>query len=138
MSAHIINIAPEIEAAIHAGQLTKIEITEARMKLADGVFTINAKDLLTPKTKTAVEGEQPKSTKERQREFVKRKKDAGFKKDWLHHSIQELAEQAGGQEKIAVSVDRLLIRAEAAERRADAAEAEVRRLKARRWWRFWH
>ena len=28
-------------------------------------------------------------------------------------------------------------RAEAAERRAEAAETEVQRLKARRWWQLW-
>jgi hypothetical protein len=138
MTAQIVYLEPDVEAAIRGGRLTHIDITEARMQLKDGVLSLRASDLLPPKIKSNEEVKEAKTSNERQREFVKRKKDAGFKKDWLHHSIQDLAEQAGGQENIAVSVERLLIRAAAAEKRADAAEAEVRRLKARRWWRFWH
>ena len=137
MTAQIINIEPEIEAAIREGRLTQIEVTKARMTLSNGVLSLKASDLLPPKIKTADAIEQIKSGKERQREFVQRKKDAGYKKEWLHHSIQELAEETGGQENIVASVDLLRKRAEAAEKRADKAEAEVRRLKARRWWRFW-
>lgn len=53
MTAQIVNIAPEIQAAIHTDELSQIEITEARMRLKDGVFTLNAKDLLPPKEDTA-------------------------------------------------------------------------------------
>lgn len=144
MTAQIINIDPEIEAAIHAGQLTKIEITEARMKLEDGVFTLNAKDLLPPKAKTVADGQQPKSNTERQHKFTQRKKEAGFKKDWLHNSVAALADEIGGQENIFAEICKLRTRAEKAEEiaaadklRAEKAEAEVRRLQARRWWRFW-
>lgn len=137
MTAQIINIEPEVEAAIRDGRLTQIEITKARMTLVNGVLSLKASDLLPPKVKTADAVEQTKTGKERQRQFVQRKKDAGFKKDWLHHTIQVLAEEAGGQENIVANVDLLRKRAEAAEARADKAEAEVRRLKAGRWWRFW-
>lgn len=88
MTAQIVNIAPEIKAAIHAGQLTKIEITEARMKLQDGVFTLNAKDLLPPKEVSAEEKNKPQTSAERQRamESVRKKPDLlgiGFTKAFL-------------------------------------------------------
>lgn len=144
MTAQIIHMDPEVEAAIRDGRLAQIEITEARMKLADGVLSLKARDLLPPKTTTCEEIQKAKTAKERQREFVQRKVDAGFKKDWLHHSVLELAEEAGGQENIAGEVVALRQRAEAAEqnaeaeqRRAETAESEIRRLKSRRWWRFW-
>lgn len=137
MTAQIINMEPEVEAAIREGRLTKIEITEARMKLADGVLSLKASDLLPPKIKTGEEVKEAKTAKERQREFVQRKKDAGFKKDWLHESLLPLAEEAGGQENIAKEIEKLRQRAEAAEQRAEAAETEIQRLKARRWWRLW-
>ena len=145
MTAQIIHMDPEVEAAIRDGRLAHIEITEARMKLADGVHSLKARDLLPSKTKTSEEVQKAKTAKERQREFVKRKRDAGFKKDWLHHSIQDLAEQAGGQENIVTVIATLRVRAENAEqmvaaerKRADEAEEEVRRLQVRRWWQFWH
>lgn len=144
MTAHFEPIDPEIEAAIHSGRLTKIEFTEARMKLSNGVFTLNAKDLLPTKIDKAAEDERPRTNKERQHAFTQRKKDAGFKKDWLHESIAILADKSGGQENIASKMEELLARAERAERiaafeklRAEAAEAEILRLKARRRWRFW-
>lgn len=130
MTAQIINMDPEVEAAIREGRLTEIEITEARMKLTNGVFTLKARDLLPPKIKTDEEVKEAKTAKERQREFVQRKKDAGFKKDWLHESLLPLAEEAGGQEHIATEIEKL-------RQRAEAAEAEVQRLKARRWWQLW-
>ncbi|MDF9304778.1 hypothetical protein P5P81_20720 [Tritonibacter mobilis] len=144
MSAQIFNIDPEIEAAIHAGRLTKIEITEARMKLSGGVFTLNAKDLLPPKVSNDTDEDQPKTSKERQRAYTQRKKEAGYKKDWLHRSVAILADEIGGQENIAAEIEALRLRAEEAEQmaafersRAEAAEAEVLRLRARSWWRFW-
>ena len=96
MTAQIIHMEPEIEAAIRDGRLTQIEITEARMRLADGVLSLKASDLLPPKIKTPEEAAKAMTTKERQAKFVKGKKDTGFKKGWLHHSIEELAEEAGG------------------------------------------
>lgn len=144
MTAKIINIDPEVEAAIHAGQLTKIEITEARMRLTDGVFTLTAKDLMPPKINKDADGDQPKTNKERQRAYTQRKKEAGFKKDWLHRSVEILANEIGGQENITTEIENLRARAEEAKKmaaiyksRAEVAEAEVLRLKARRWWRFW-
>jgi len=144
MTAHIINIAPEIETAIHEGSLTKIEITAASMKLADGVFTLKAKDLLPPKIDTAAASEKPKTGKEGQRAFTQRKKEAGFRKDWLHQSILTLAEELGGQESIATEMEKLRARLYNAEKkatyerlRADAAEAKIQRLKLRPWWRLW-
>ena len=80
MTAQIVNIAPEIEAAIHAGKLTKIEITEACMKLHDGVFTLNAKDLLPPKEVSAERTDKPQTNAERQRAWVKRKRKPGLLK----------------------------------------------------------
>lgn len=137
MTAQIVHLEPEVEAAIRDGRLAQIELTEARMKLSGGVLSLKARDLLPPKIKTCEEVNKAKTTKERQRKFVQRKVDAGFKKDWLHHSVMELAEEAGGQEYIATNFDQLRKRAEAAEKRAATAEAEVQRLKALRWWRFW-
>lgn len=137
MTAQIIHLEPEVEAAIREGRLTQIEITEARMNLADGVLSLRARDLLPPKIKTGEEVKEAKTAKERQREFVQRKKNAGFKKDWLHESLLPLAEEAGGQENIATVVKTLRQRAELAEQRAEVAEAEVQRLKSRRWWLFW-
>lgn len=144
MTAQIVNIAPEIEAAIHAGQLTKIEITEARMKLQDGVFTLNAKDLLPPKEVSAEKKDKPQTNAERQRAWVKRKKDAGLVNDWIHESVLAMTKEFGTPEEFAAEIARLRARAEEAEaiaasekQRADAALAEVQRLKSRRWWRFW-
>jgi len=144
MTAQILNIDPEIAAAIHAGKLTKIEITEARMKLSGGVFTLNARDLLPPRVSNEADEGQPKPNKERQRAYTQRKKEAGYKKDWLHRSVATLADEIGGQENIASEIEKLRVRAEEAERmaafersRAEAAEAEVLRLRARSWWRFW-
>lgn len=130
MTAQIINMEPEVEAAIREGRLTQIEITEARIKLADGILSLKASDLLPPKIKTEDEANKAKTAKERQREFVQRRKDAGFKKDWLHESLLPLAEEAGGQENIAKEIEKL-------RQRAEAAEAKVRRLKDRCWWRLW-
>lgn len=138
MTAQIIHLEPEVEAAIREGRLTQIEFTDARMKLSDGVLSLRARDLLPPKIKTGEEVKEAKTAKERQREFVQRKKDAGFKKDWLHESLVLLAEEAGGQENIATVVKNLRQRAVAAEQRAELAEAVVQRLKSRRWWLFWH
>lgn len=137
MTAQIIHLEPEVEAAIREGRLTQIEFTDARMKLSDGVLSLRARDLLPPKIKTGEEVKEAKTAKERQREFVQRKKDAGFKKDWLHESLVLLAEEAGGQENIATVVKNLRQRAVAAEQRAELAEAVVQRLKSRRWWLFW-
>lgn len=144
MTAQIVNIAPEIEAAIHAGQLTKIEITEASMRLKDGVFTLNAKDLLPPKSEHSKDKNKPKSNAERQRELTERRKEAGLVREWVHNSVLSVAEELGGSEEIAMEIERLRVRAEKAEeiaasekQRADAAMAEVQRLKSRRWWRFW-
>jgi hypothetical protein len=144
MTAQIVNIAPEIEAAIHAGELTKIEITEARMKLQDGVFTLNAKDLLPPKEVSAEGKGKPQSNADRQRAMVKRKKEAGLVKDWVHKSVLAMTKDFGEPEEFAAEIERLRARAEEAEaiaatekQRADAAMAEVQRLKSRRWWRFW-
>ncbi|QDY69308.1 hypothetical protein [Qingshengfaniella alkalisoli] len=144
MTEEIINTDPDIEAAFHAGQLTKIEITAASMTLSDGVFTLNAKDILPPKIKNPADEAQPKTNKERQRAYTQRKKDAGFKKDWIHESVAILADEVGGQECIVAEIERLRTRAEMAEERAaaerlraEAAEADVKRLKALRWWQFW-
>lgn len=144
MTAQIVNIAPEIKAAIHAGQLTKIEITEARMKLQDGVFTLNAKDLLPPKEVSAEEKNKPQTSAERQRAMVERKKEAGLVRDWVHKSVLAMTKDFGEPEEFAAEIERLRARAEEAEaiaatekQRADAAMAEVQRLKSRRWWRFW-
>lgn len=137
MTAQIIHLEPEVEAAIREGKLTQIEITDARMKLSDGVLSLRARDLLPPKIKTGEKVKEAKTATERQREFVQRKKDAGFKKDWLHESLVPLAKEAGGQENITTVVKNLRQRAEAAEQRAEVAEAEVQRLKSRRWWLFW-
>ena len=144
MTAQIVNIAPEIEAAIHAGKLTKIEITEARMKLQDGVFTLNVKDLLPPKEVSAVDENKPQTSAERQRALVERKKEAGLVRDWVHKSVLSMAKEFGEPEEFAAEIERLRARAKEAEeiaasekQRADAAVAEVQRLKSQRWWRFW-
>lgn len=144
MTAQIVNIAPEIEAAIHAGELTKIEITEARMKLQNGVFTLNAKDLLPPKEVSAEGKDKPQTNAERQRAMVKRKKEAGLVRDWVHESVLAMTKECGEPEEFAAEIERLRARAEEAEaiaasekQRADAAVAEVQRLKSRRWWWFW-
>jgi hypothetical protein len=144
MTAQIVNIAPEIQASIHAGELAKIEITEARMQLKDGVFTLNAKDLLPPKSEPAEGKNKPKSNAERQRALAERKKEAGLVRDWVHKSVLSMAKELGSPEEFALEIERLRSRAEEAEamaalekQRADAAMAEVQRLKSRRWWRFW-
>lgn len=144
MTSQIFNVDPEIEAAIQAGKITKIELTEARMKLSGGVFTLNAKDLLPPKAIKDADANQPKTNKERQRAYSQRRKEAGFKKDWLHQSVATLADEIGGQEKISGEIETLRLRVEEAEQiaafersRAEAAEAEILRLRARSWWRFW-
>lgn len=134
MTAQIIQMEPEIEAAIREGRLTKVEITAAQMRLADGVLSLKASDLLPPKIKTGEEVQEAMTAKERQRKFVQGKKEAGFKKNWLHHSIEELAEEVGGQEHISGRIEELRQRAEAAELRAETAEAEILRLRSRRWW----
>jgi len=130
MTAQIINMEPEVEAAIRDGRLTQIKITEARMKLSDGVLSLKASDLLPPKIKTGEEIQEAKTAKERQREFVQRKHNAGFKKDWLHQSIAMLADEVGGQENIADNIKQL-------RQRAETAEAQLQRLKGRVWWQFW-
>ncbi|MBW6417023.1 hypothetical protein [Celeribacter sp. PS-C1] len=137
MTAQIIHIDPEIETAIRDGKLSEIEITEAHMRLSNGALLLRARDLLPQKVNTDEEKAQAKTAKQRQRDFVKRKNEAGFKKDWLHQSIQELAEAVGGQENIASCIHRLRKRAEIAEHRAEMAEAEIHRLKSKRWWLFW-
>ncbi|KMW57694.1 hypothetical protein AIOL_002660 [Candidatus Rhodobacter oscarellae] len=144
MTAQIVNIDPEIQAAIHSGELAKIEITEARMKLKDGVFTLNAKDLLAPKPEPAEGKNKPKSGAERQRALAVRRKEAGLVKDWVHKSVLSMAKEFGEPEEFAAEIARLRARVEEAEamatsekQRADAAMAEVQRLKSRRWWRFW-
>jgi hypothetical protein len=137
MTAQIINIEPKVEAAIREGRLTHINITEAQLRLSKGVLSLKATDLLPPVIKTGEEIKEAMTSKERQAKFVKGKKDAGFKKDWLHQSVALLAEETGGQENITAEVEKLRKRAEDAEKRAKAAEAEVQRL-GRRWWRFWH
>ncbi|NVK20526.1 MAG: hypothetical protein HWE30_17665 [Methylocystaceae bacterium] len=144
MTAQIINIDPKLEAAIRGGTLTKIEITEARMKLSDGVLTLHAKDLLPQRETCDADGIPTKTNKERQHAFAQRKKEAGFKKDWLHSSIALLANQIGGQENISAEIENLRVRVKEAEEmaafersRADAAQAEISRLKSRSWWRFW-
>lgn len=137
MTAQIVHVEPEVEAAIRDGRLTQIELTDARMKLSGGVLSLKARDLLSTGTQTCEGVQKAKTAKERQRKFVQRKADAGFKKNWLHHSVLKLAEEAGGQEYIATNFDQLRKRAEAAEKRAATAEAEVQRLKALRWWQFW-
>ncbi|UWQ83089.1 hypothetical protein [Leisingera caerulea] len=48
MTAQIFHLEPEVEAAIREGKLTQIEITDARMKLSDGVLSLRARDLLPP------------------------------------------------------------------------------------------
>lgn len=55
-----------------------------------------------------------------------------------------MAKEFGEPEEFAAEIARLRARAEEAEtmaalekQRADAAMAEVQRLKFRRWWRFW-
>lgn len=144
MTAQIVNIGPEIQAAIHAGELAKIEITEARMRLKDGVFTLNAKDLMPTKAEPAEDKNKPKSNAERQRALAERRKEAGLVREWVHKSVLAMAEDLDGSEEIALEIERLRARAEEAEqlamsekRRADDAMAEVQRLKSRRWWRFW-
>lgn len=144
MTAQIVNITPEVEAAIHAGELAKIEITEARMRLKDGVFTLNAKDLLPQKTEPNGDKSKPKSGAERQRALAERKREAGLVRDWVHKSVLSMAKEFGKPEEFAAEIERLRARAEEAEamvvsekQRADAAVAEVQRLKSRRWWWFW-
>ena len=144
MTAQIVNLDPEIQAAIHAGELSKIEITEARMRLKDGVFTLNAKDLLPPKTEPTEGKSKAKSNAERQRALAERKKEAGLVRDWVHKSVLAMSKEFGKPEEFAAEIERLRARAEEAEeiaasekQRADAAMAEVQRLKSRRWWRFW-
>lgn len=144
MTAQILNIDPDIQAAIHAGELSKIEITDARMRLKDGVFTLNAKDLLPPKTEPTEGKSKAKSNAERQRALAERKKKAGLVRDWVHKSVLSMTKEFGKPEEFAAEIARLRARAEEAEsmaalekRRADAAMAEVQRLKSRRWWRIW-
>lgn len=144
MTAQNINIEPELEAAIHVGELAKIEITEARMRLKNGVLTFNAKDLLRTEAGPTEREKKPKSNAERQRALTKRRKEAGLVREWVHKSVLSMAEELGGPDQLAVEIDRLRARAEEAEemaasekQRADAAVAEVQRLKSRRWWRFW-
>lgn len=52
MTAQIVHMEPEVEAAMRDGKLTQIELTEARMKLSGGVLSLKARDLLPPRTKT--------------------------------------------------------------------------------------
>ncbi len=144
MTAQIVNIDPEIQTAIHAGELAKIEITEARMRLKDGVFTLNAKDLLPPITELTEGKSKPRSNAERQRALSERKKEAGLVRDWVHKSVLAMTKEFGEPEEFAAEIARLRARAEEAEsmaalekQRADAAMAEVQRLKSRRWWRIW-
>ncbi|MBW6419344.1 hypothetical protein [Celeribacter sp. PS-C1] len=134
MTAQIIHIDPEIETAIRDGKLSEIEITEAHMRLSNGALLLRARDLLPQKIKADEEKAQAKTPKQRQRDFVKRKNEAGFKKDWVHQSIQELAEAVGGQENIASCLQQLRKRAEIAEQRAEVAEAEIQRMKSKRGW----
>ncbi|CUH76293.1 hypothetical protein TRM7557_00807 [Tritonibacter multivorans] len=96
MTAQIVNIAPEIEAAILAGELSTIEVTEARMKLQDGVFTLNAKDLLPPKQDPTESKKKPKSGAERQRALAERKKEAGLVRDWVHKTVLAMTKERGG------------------------------------------
>lgn len=144
MNAQNMNIHPEIEAAVNVEQLNEIKITEACMKISGGVLTLSVKDSLRPKSNRGSCEEQPKTNNERQRTYAQRKKDAGFKKDWLHKSVAALAGEFNGQEKIAAEIAKLRARAEAAEAiatmerlRAEKAEAKVQRMKARRWRLFW-
>jgi putative protein kinase ArgK-like GTPase of G3E family len=113
------------------------------MQLSTGVLTLNAKDLLPPKVNDEDE-DKPKTNRERQRAHTRRKKEAGYKKDWLHRSVTILADEIGGQENVVAEIESLRTRAEAAEKmaaaerkRADAAEAGVLSLSARSWWQFW-
>lgn len=130
MTAHIVQMDPEVEAAIHEGRLTQIELTEAQLKLKEGTLCLRASDLLPPKIKTKEQAEKAKTTKERQAKFKKQKTEAGFKRGWIHESILALADQLGGQENIAKEIEKL-------RRRAEAAETELQNLKAPIWWKFW-
>lgn len=144
MTAQIVNIDPETQAAIHAGELSKIEITEARITLKDGVFTLNAKDLLPPNSDSVDDKKRAKSGKERQQALAKRRKEAGLVRDYVHKDILAMAKELGGPEEFAAEIEKLRTRAKKAEamvemekQRAEAAEAEVQRLTSRRWWCFW-
>ena len=128
MTAEVIQMESEIEDAIKQGTLTHIKITDAQMRLTDGVFTLRARDLLPPKVMTTEEAKQAKTSKERQAKFVKGKREAGFRKDWLHSSIEKLAKEVGGQDRISDKIDELQHRAKDAEQRADIAEAKLMRI----------
>lgn len=138
MTATIIQMDDEVRAAIEEKRLTKIDITEAQLKLANGTLSLRASDLLPPKIKSPEEAERAKTNKERQAEFVLRKKEGGFSKGWVHESIDRLANEEGGQEFIEAAMNHyrskvaeLTERVQRAEDIAEHAQREVEFHKTR-------
>lgn len=146
MTAQSIQIDSEVETAIREKRLTEIKLTKARFRLSDGVLSLRAQDLLPPQVLTEEEVTEAKTNKMRQQEFAARRKEAGFARGWIHQSLERLADEAGGQEQIENLIERtkseaadLRQKLAAAEARAQAAEAELQRLRTirRPWWKLW-
>lgn len=144
MSTKILDIDPANERLIHPEQPSERQFSEARLKLSGNTLILEVKDVEAANVEKLKRDKKREDNKRRQEAFVQGKKDSGFRRDWIHRSVEALASELNGQENIATEMKRLKARAEAAEKVADAerkravaAEAEVLRLNARSWWRFW-
>ncbi|UOA32546.1 hypothetical protein DSM110093_02346 [Sulfitobacter sp. DSM 110093] len=144
MSAKILDIDPANERLIHPERAKKRQFSEAHLKLSGNTLTLEVKEVEAADAEERKKDKQREGNRRRQNTFVEGKEKAGFRKTWIHKSVERLGAELNGQENIATEIKWLRARAEAAEmvaaaerKRADAAEAEVLRLSARSWWRFW-
>lgn len=89
MSAEIIKLPEQKESDVE-----QIELVEADLKLKDGTLTIRQK------RKKKSDETKAKSSNERQKAFAAAKEEGGYKRGWIHSDLLQLAQEAGGQEKV--------------------------------------
>ena len=144
MNAQTIAIDPADEATYEIGQSCKREFGEALIKISEGCMSLEVIDISAAEVEKAKKNKKREDSNRRQKEFKQRKHESGFTREWMHSTVKELVGKIDEQETFARKYKKLLARAEEAEKiagfertRANAAEAEILRLNARSWWRFW-
>jgi len=123
-----------LREAVGDRRIKDLELDAADLRFKNGRFFVKTAELTAPDPNKP----KAKSSKERQREFNERKKAEGFRKDWLHESVDRMAREAGGQEYIEAfmngqrqQLDEMRRKLQQTQDSLERAEKEAEHYKAR-------
>ena len=123
-------------------QPTEIQFTDGSMDVKNGVITLAVRDPSSKSGSVRGSGHVSKSAT-RVKKFEAKKRDAGYKREWVDPDTLALAKQLGGIHAIREDRERLLRRVETLTENIVAQEQKIQELHrkstktARSWWRLW-